>query len=528
MFDPGKMAENAFSISRNGYVFYCCGNDAPKLCPGDSTGPGRAKNHAKWIAIRQPGHSGGNQGGRRRCHGSSPSASAIAMGSFYGFVPPRRFLPVFFRFFGWIVLLAAGSFSGSVRGDNWPSFRGPLFNGSSSESKLPVWISKQAYVKWKTDLPGPGSSTPAVWNDAVFLTAIDSEENGICAVKLNLYSGKIEWSHLFAEGIRQDRRADFASPSPATDGKVAVFVSGNGAVSAFDYRGNSLWKRNLCEDYGDFSLKWTYSSSPVIFEDLLYIQILQRNESIDGVNPGRSSYLLAFDPATGAEKWRFLRRSRAVREAQEAYSSPVPMEYEGRKEILVAGADCLTGHDPATGKEFWRWGTWNRLRDPYWRIVTSPVHGDEVVAACAPKGEPVYSVLAGATKTLRINDYKWRTEKHEVSCDIPSPLFYRGHFYFLNGRKKVLSCVTAYTGEVMWSQSFGARAKIEASPTASDGKIFVISHTGEVFIFQAATKYRLLHSTVLGEDTEAKYRSSIVPARGRLLIRLGDTLWCMD
>ena len=37
--------------------------------------------------------------------------------------------------------------------------------------------------------------------------------------------------------------------------------------------------------------------------------------------------------------------------------TPTPYEHNGRSELIVAGADCLTAHDPKTGKELWRWGT---------------------------------------------------------------------------------------------------------------------------------------------------------------------------
>ena len=53
----------------------------------------------------------------------------------------------------------------------------------------------------------------------------------------------------------------------------------------------------------------------------------------------------------------------------------------GRKEILIAGGDCLTGHDPETGAELWRWGTWNPRKIGHWRLVPSPVAGGGVVLA---------------------------------------------------------------------------------------------------------------------------------------------------
>ena len=173
-----------------------------------------------------------------------------------------------------------------VFGENWPGFRGPSFNGSSQARDLPVIITKNDNLKWKSELPGPGTSTPAVWNNSVFLTSVDKKEGGIAAVRVSLETGEIVWSHPICQEISRDRRSDFTGPSPTTDGRVVIFLTGHGDLVGFDFKGNQLWNRNLQDDYGKFALKWTYSSSPVLFEGILYVQILQRNEVVDGDIPG--------------------------------------------------------------------------------------------------------------------------------------------------------------------------------------------------------------------------------------------------
>ena len=436
---------------------------------------------------------------------------------------PSKIRPVFLG-----ALLLSIFWPVHLLGGNWPNFRGPNFNGSNEDKNTPTWISKQNHVKWTAELPGTGTSTPAVWKDSVFLTSVNKEANAVLAIKINLYSGKIEWSHLFSEGERHDSRSDLAAPSPTTNGQEVIFLSGNGDLVCFNFSGTRLWQKNLQKEYGQFSIKWTYSSSPMLFGDSLFVQIIQRDESIDGIIPGQKSVLLAFDPKTGKQKWKHQRRALAAGESMEAYSSPIPLVHQNRREILVSGADCLTGHDPETGKEIWRWGTWNRDRKTDWRVISSPVYGDDMITACAPKGQPVYTFFAGAKGTIKINDLRWKSVSPDLSCDITSPLYYKEYFYFLNGRKKILSCVEPYSGKIEWSESIPVRSKIEASPTASDGKIFVMSNTGEIYIYKAGVTPQLLHSTVLGQDVKARNRATIVPAVGRLFIRVGTNLWCMD
>src|SRR5262249_42018181 len=151
---------------------------------------------------------------------------------------------------------------------------------------------------------------------------------------------------------------------------------GTGNLAAFDFAGKKIWARNLSKDYGPFAYQWTYGASPTVFEGKLFIQVLQRDVPVRG--RGRSdgpidSYVLALDPKTGKELWRHVRPCDAVMESREAYSTPIPFEYERRKELLIAGGDCISGHNLDDGKELWRWGTWNPTRIGHWRLVPSPV-----------------------------------------------------------------------------------------------------------------------------------------------------------
>lgn len=418
-----------------------------------------------------------------------------------------------------------------VQADNWPDWRGPLFNGSSAETGLPTVFSKKEGVAWKCDLPGPGASTPIVWGDAVFLTAVDENQNGVVAIRVDAKSGKIVWSKKFGEGTHQDERSNFAGPSAVTDGTLVFFFSGSGDLTAFDFSGKQIWHRNIQSDYGPFAFGWTFSTSPVLYGGTLYIQVLQRDVPVNGkgLQDGpNDSYLLALEPKTGKEKWRHIRPSKAVAESREAFTTPTPIVHAGREELLVVGGDCLTGHDPRSGKELWRWGTWNPDRVTHWRLVPSPVYGSGVILACAPKGNPVYAVNAGKNGNIRNSDQIWRSEGKQVTADVPTPLFYDGYFYILNGRNRFISCVLPKTGEIVWSQRLDGKAKLESSPTGADGKIYMMSQLGEVFVVKAGSSFELLNSTTFGDAQSTNIRSSIVPANGRLYIRTDKELFCVE
>ncbi len=429
---------------------------------------------------------------------------------------------------------------------DWPHWRGPHFNGSTEAKDLPSTFSRTENVRWKAPLPGPAGSSPIVVGDRVFLTAAVPDDNKVVALAIDAKTGAVQWSAPIADRYRSDDRSNFAGPSPTSDGKRVIFFAGSGELAAFSLDGKREWQRNIQKDHGRFAFLWTFSTSPVVHDGRLYMQVLQRNSAFQAHGeqkgePGgkNESYLLAIDPATGKDLWRVVRPADAVDESLEAFTTPIPATLGARKELLVAGGDCISGHDPATGKELWRWGTWNPGKIGHWRLVPSPVSNGQTVLACAPKGAPVYAVKAGLQGAHTDEGaLAWRSKLgdedmpsrawRDVSSDVATPLFYDGHYYILNGDKQRLACVKPETGEVLWHDNLGGRIKIEASPSAADGKIYVMDHRGEVFVVKAdPAKFELLHRVEMMDRNARDLRATIAIAHDSLFIRTEDTLYCV-
>ncbi len=418
----------------------------------------------------------------------------------------------------------------SAQAENWPQWRGPFFNGSSSEKGLPVKFSKTENVKWSALMPGPSAASPIIWGNQVFVSSVDLEKKSLWAFCLDRKTGKTLWEREVAPGYGQDRQSNYASPSPATDGELVVFFYGSGDLVAFDFAGKKIWSRNLQKDYGPFAFQWTFSTSPVLFQNKLYLQVLQRNVPVNGrgrAEGANDSYLLALDPKTGKELWKQIRPSEAREESREAFTTPVPFTEHGHAELLVAGGDCLSSHDPATGKELWRWGTWNPKRITHWRLVPSPIAGDGVALACAPKGSPIYAVKLGGSGVLDDSALAWKSQEREISSDVSTPLFYKDHFYVLNSDRKTLACIEPASGQVLWNGNLDSKAKIEASPTAADDKIYVMNFRGDVFVLGTGPAFQILATAAMGEEGDNNIRSSIAPSQGQLFIRTASKLYCI-
>lgn len=426
---------------------------------------------------------------------------------------------------GAAILLAA-----TVQAENWPQWRGPAFNGSTPEKNLPAQWSKSNNVAWSAALPGPSAATPVIWGDHVFVSSTDLQNQSLVAMAFNRKTGALLWSHKVSDGFRRDDRSNYASPSPATDGQRVVFFYGNGAMAAFDFTGRKLWERNIQKDYGTFAFLWTFSSSPLLFQNRLYLQVLQRDVPVDGrgrTDGPNESYLLALNPATGQTLWRQVRHSDAVAESREAFSTPIPNLSSPQQEILIVGGDCITGHDAATGRELWRWGTWNPTRIGHWRLVPSPVAGKGVALACAPKASPVFAVKTGGSGILPESFVAWKSDPSSgVTSDVPTPLFYMDDFFILSDLKKTLARVEPATGKIKWSIKTPGNAKYEASPTGADGRIFLMNFKGDVVIVDAQ-RGEVLQNIQMGDPGDDQIRSTIAVSQGQLFIRTNRRLYCV-
>jgi len=393
-----------------------------------------------------------------------------------------------------------------------------------------------------------------VIGERVFLSSVDTKRDRLVAMCLHRGDGKVLWKRDAGSGYqpggtgkrtgRGFRRSNYASPSPVSDGETVIFFFGNGDLTAFDLAGKELWRRNVQKDYGDFSFQWTFSASPTLWEGKVFLPILQRDSkthNLGGLSRDKGgpsgdadapieSFILALEPKTGKTIYRHLRPSQARKESLESYTTMIPhVRKDGTKELLLAGGDVLTGHDPETGEELWRWGTWNEgHRQVWWRLVPSVVYGDGVALVCSPKRQPVYAIKLGANKGTQGDDaLLWKSggRPNKVSSDVPTPAFDGEHFFVLSDVREGVSKVDPKTGKVLWSTGL-PKIKWRASPTVAGGRVYVMSHHGDVVVLDADSGESLFH-TKMGNEGDDQIRSSVVVAHANLFIRVNDKLYCV-
>jgi outer membrane protein assembly factor BamB len=424
-----------------------------------------------------------------------------------------------------LVLLFLLPVATHARGENWPQWRGPAFNGSSPETNLPVSWSKVQGVAWITPLPGKSGATPIVWDNSIFLPS-PSEDQSLRLFCLDKASGRVRWQKVAANGNREAGKNNRAASSAVTEGKRVYILFGTGDFVAFDFDGKELWHDHLWDTFGTFELQFFYGGSPLLFEGKLYLQLLQQNPPTyahaKDSKPDRRSWLLCFDPESGKILWQQERKTQAPGEAMEAYTTPVPFFGPNGVELILAGADCVTAHRLDSGQEIWRFAGLNLKRDRGGRIVPSPVATPDFIFACGPRRQVLVALRTDGIGLVDDSQVAWRIA--DLVPDVCTPLYYQGKLFVLDGDRQTMTCFKPATGEKLWQGRLGVREIFNSSPTGADGKIYCLGEDGTVVILSAGNNFEVLATIPMGESPCS---SSVVAAGGCLFIRTAKNLYCI-
>ncbi len=414
----------------------------------------------------------------------------------------RRVIPGVF-----IILILSWSVSYA---DNWPQWRGPFLNGLSAEKNLPLRWTAQENIAWKLAMPGWSGSTPIIWRDRIFLNVADGDDLYLWAVDRG--KGELVWKKLLGGGNVKMRKHNMSSPSPVTDGKSVYVMTGTGVLKGFDFIGKELWTRDIQKDHGEFGLNWGYASSPLLFEDSLYVQVLH------GMKTDAPSYVMRINKQTGKTVWRVERPTNAIRESPDSYTTPGLLRHGKSVEIIITGGDVVTGHDPATGKELWRANGLNPENNPFYRIVASPVIFEDVIYA-PTRVKPLLALRAGGRGDITSSHVLWSTVN---GPDVPTPVTDGKYFYVVND-KGVMWCFDAKTGKEIYGPQRIAPGTYSSSPVLADGKIYVTNEDGLTSVVKAGPTFELLAENPLGDYC----LSSPAISNGQIFIRTATNLYAI-
>ena len=408
--------------------------------------------------------------------------------------------------------LAAASVSLSAD-NNWPQWRGPDGLGISTANGFPTEWAPDKNIAWKTEIPGRGHSSPAVWGDRIFLTtSVEGDlvpgnkapvhlgfdrkpgylhpdsvgadrANALKVIAVDARSGKILWEQTAYDGAMYDdrhRKNTYASSTIATDGRLLYAFFESAGLFCYDMDGALKWKVSFG---GLAKAGLGPGTSPVLVGDLVIVQC--------DVEMGDGSFITALDRKTGKEVWRASRTNRR------SWATPLIVQAAGRTELIASGAESVIAYDPKSGRELWR------AEGVVSHPIPSAVAGQGLVVVTAGSQQKrALAIRPGGSGDLANTDaIVWRYTKG--TAYVPSPILY-DEFVYLMTDKGLLTCLDVKTGALQYE---GGRvpvpATFTASPVAFDGLLLLTSEDGETFVVRAGPKHEVIRTNSIGEPVYA-------------------------
>lgn len=410
----------------------------------------------------------------------------------------------------WIVVFFCAT--ATCRAENWLGFRGPTGQGISAETHAPLHWSLEQNVKWKTEIPGLGWSSPIVWADRVFVTSTSPEGDSCHVICVDRKTGGVLWdTQVFTQTpSRKEGKNSYATPTPVTDGKrvYAFFSAGGGA--ALDFEGKVVWT-NLDQH---FYSRHGLAASPILYKDLLIMPFdgssTGADEKVGWQKPWDQAYILAFDTSTGKIQWRARRGL-----SRQAHVTPQVVEVEGKPELLSAAGDVVQGFDPDTGRRLWSAHSQGE------GVVPSFVVGDGLMFTSSGfEAETIrtFRLDGNMQGDVTATHVVWES-KHSVPI-MPSFLYHDGLLFTLK-ETGIVQCLNAADGNLIWRQRLDGA--YSASPVYIDGRIYCLSEQGETTVFEAGRIYKELARNPL----EASCQASPAVSGGNIIIRSDKRLFCI-
>lgn len=393
-----------------------------------------------------------------------------------------------------LVSIQVGTTAGESSGD-WPQWRGPSRDGRSAETDLLTrWPSQGPPVVWKVP-GGEGFSSLAISEGRLYTLA---DRNGTeWVLCLDAQNGKELWKVRSAGSYQESQGGNGPRATPTVDGPRVYSLGASGTLLCLEKQtGKILWRRNILDDFNAPNLQWGVSTSPLVENDLLLVNV-----------GGKGASIVAFNKHTGEVIWK-------AHDDVAGYSSPIGITVDGIREIVFFCGRAVLGVSPQGGKLHWRhpWLTTSDMN------IATPIFSD-----------PYLFISSGRGTGSGL--FRLRREGDGVRADlVRTSSLMQNHFnscvlvgeYLYGFDNAILKCIRMLDGEVMWaSRSVGKGSLIYAQ-----GHLFILGEQGILGVAEATPEaYR-----EQGRMEILEYKSWTPPALagGKLYLRDQKQIVCLD
>jgi outer membrane protein assembly factor BamB len=356
---------------------------------------------------------------------------------------------------------------------DWPQFRGPNHDGSSSEKILTAWPSDGLRAIWKQPMTDGFSGMTLGGGRAFTLEARDlNGANQEVCVALDANTGRELWAVPLGvaeydgggdAGTDDNRGGDGPRSTPTCDGGKVYTYSSRMVLKCMDAAsGKQIWACDIQREHAGHNIHWESAASPLIEGDLVFV-----------AGGGSGQALLAFDKNDGHVVWK-------GQDDKMTQSTPAAATILGVRQVIFFTQQGLVSVAPATGAVLWRFP----FRYSTSSAISPLVCGDIVYCSAA------YGVGTSACKISKTADgfaaeQIWHQPANVLANHWSTPVFSQGYIYGISGQAKFgkapLVCVEAATGKVTWSHpGFGP-----GGCTLVDGCVLVLSDVGDLVLVKA-------------------------------------------
>ncbi len=421
--------------------------------------------------------------------------------------------------------------NGNTETAHWPEWRGPFLNGMAA-TDAPVSWSDTKNVKWKAEIPGRGHSTPIIWGDKIFLTtAIPTGKNatptdeGEQAGRRRAGGGAGgNMEHKF-EVLCLDRRtgkvvwqktARVATPHEGYHRMYGSFAS-NPPVTDGRYVYAFFGSRGIfCYDLNG-KLAWEKDLGVQMKMRLQFGEgtapVLDRDRIILTFDHEAGSFIVALDKRMGKELWR------TERAEPSSWSTPLIVDHAGRRQVVVSATNRVRSYDVATGKLIWECGGLGS------NVIPAPVYHNGVVYVMSGHRDPkLMAIKLGKEGDLTGSESVLWTHTRGIAYTA-SPVLFDGKLYVVTDSGQV-SCFNVADGVPYFHQVRLPRPyNFKASPVGAKGKLYLSSEEGDVIILKMGEKLEVLATNTLADQT---FIASPVIVGGELFLRSQRYLYCIS
>jgi len=377
---------------------------------------------------------------------------------------------------------------------NWPQWRGPNRDGISKETGLlKQWPDDGPPLVWKATGAGRGYSSFSVSNGRLYTMGLRGDREFVVA--FDIATGKEAWATAHGGAFHNDR-GDGPRGTPTVDGDRVYALGGNGDLSVLEARsGKIVWSKNVLKEFGGSNITWGISESPLV---------LGNKVLVNAGGPGAS--IVALNKADGAVIWK-------SQSDKSGYSSGIPVQINGRTQVVFFTAQRAVGLDANDGRLLWEYAKpSNRVAN----VATPIVRANRVFISSD------YGTGGGVVEIKSDNNAQEIYFTKEMRNHHSSSVLVGDHLYGFSSA--ILTAMKFDTGEIAWRD----RSVGKGSLVYADGHLYCFSENGVVGLVEATPEgYKEKGRFRLQQGSLPTWTHPVVVG-GRLYLRDQDTIYAFD